>query len=147
MHMLVTHCSLFLKAKVLTIEEVKMLPQTTKFIVEKDVFAIKNRFYFITVEEAMAIRNVIIDAINNPSITKIIIDNSEAEGVWPRNILECWQGLFTDVAKLNKKVVTLTNSHTAAIQFNRNAKAIGLESHSRGFCKASKEEMIAFLNV
>jgi len=124
-----------------------MLPESTSHKTEGDTFIIKHKDLMISTEEAYSIKRIILQAGRNPKISKIIIDNREAKGVWPRNINKIWEETIEEALSFNIKVASLTNSHTAAMQINRISRAAGISDISKAFFNDMNDEVRAFLNA
>ncbi len=124
-----------------------MLPKSTSHKTVGDTFTIKHNDLMISIEEAYSIKRTILQAGKNPRISKIVIDNREAKGVWPQNVNKIWEETITEALNFNIKVVSLTNSHTAAMQINRISRVAGISDISKAFFNDMNDEVRAFLNA
>lgn len=124
----------------------KRLPKTTSYQIREDILFIKHTNFMITLDENKAITELIGQAQNNPSIKGIVINNREAKGAWPQEILEA---SATDNASskvvFKKKIATLTNSAVTTMQMNRHTKVAGLESWAKAFNSDFNDDVKAFL--
>lgn len=124
----------------------KMLPKTTSYWKEGDLFFVKNTSFFINNEEGKAMAELLIHAMTDPSTKAVVCDNRLAKGAWPQEVLEIWasDSKYTQVIN-NKKMATLTSSSITAMQTNRVSKNSGLEATSKAFNSDFNDEVKRFL--
>ncbi|MEO3946118.1 hypothetical protein [Gorillibacterium sp. CAU 1737] len=127
------------------------LPKTTTYWVEEGIFFIKHTNFFITMEEAKAIGELLKEAHRDKGTHAVVIHNREARGAWTQEVNKVWMEVSAEISREHgehlKKVATLTSDTIAAMQINRLSRSNGAETFSRAFCSDFNEEVRAFLLV
>ncbi|SDF16434.1 hypothetical protein SAMN04488542_106146 [Fontibacillus panacisegetis] len=123
-----------------------LLPKTTTYWKKDGIFFIKHTNFFVTMEEAYAIGELLKEAHRDKETDAIVIDNREAKGAWTQEVNKVWIEVSMDVSnEIPKKVVTLTSDVVAAMQINRLSRSNGAEKMSKAFCSDFDESVRAFL--
>ena len=122
------------------------MPETTTYWKIDDIFFIKHTNFFITLEEAYAIGELLKDAHRDKETNAIVIDNREAKGAWTQEVNKVWTEISMEIGnEIPKKVATLTSDLVAAMQINRLSRNNGAEKMSKAFCSGFDESVRAFL--
>lgn len=123
-----------------------MLPETSIVRKQKGVYYLKNSTLLVNREEADSIASSIRGAYRDPTIKVLIIDNSEAIGVWkPEAQEEAWAVVGDVMTQSSKKSVTLTKNIIATAQINRLAQKHGLSDRIKAFENGLTNEVWQFL--
>ncbi|MCH4890991.1 hypothetical protein EZV73_25665 [Acidaminobacter sp. JC074] len=123
------------------------LPKTTSYWVKDNLCFIKHTSFLITLEENKAISELIGMAMNDSSIKGIVINNREAKGAWPQDVLEASASDNASSKMVyTKKIATLTNSSITTMQMNRHARFGGVEKYAKAFNSEFNDDVKNFLN-
>lgn len=123
-----------------------LLPKTTTYWKMDDIFFIKHTNFFITMEEAYAIGELLKEAHRDKETNAVVIDNREAKGAWTQEVNKVWIEVSLEFNhEIPKKVATLTSDTIATMQINRLTRNNGAEKMSKAFCSDFDESVRAFL--
>ncbi|MNC14717.1 hypothetical protein D3C75_625050 [compost metagenome] len=123
-----------------------LLPKTTTYWKTDDIFFIKHTNFFVTMEEAYAIGELLKEAQRDKETNAVVINNREAKGAWTQEVNKVWIEVSMEVSnEIPKKVATLTSDVVAAMQINRLSRSNGTEKMSKAFCSDFDESVKAFL--
>ncbi|SDF68784.1 hypothetical protein SAMN04488542_11514 [Fontibacillus panacisegetis] len=123
-----------------------LLPKTTTYWKVDGIFFIKHTNFFVTMEEAYAIGELLKEAHRDKETDAIVIDNREAKGAWTQEVNKVWIEVAMEVSnEIPKKVATLTSDVVAAMQINRLSRSNGTDKMSKAFCSDFDESVRAFL--
>lgn len=122
------------------------LPKTTTYWKNDGIFFIKHTNFFVTMEEAYAIGELLKEAHRDKETVAVVINNREAKGAWTQDVNKVWIEVAMEVSnETPKKVATLTSDVVAAMQINRLSRNNGTDKMSKAFCSDFDESVRAFL--
>lgn len=125
----------------------ELLPETTSYWKEDNIFYIKHESFKVSAEEAEAITELLTFAYEDTSTKALVINNREAQGVWVQEIKDIIDKVeFESEEDSPKKVITLTNSNVAAMEINRSTYKSKEEKIIKAFYCDMNEEVFDFIN-
>lgn len=123
-----------------------LLPKTTTYWKADGIFFIKHTNFFVTLEEAYAIGELLKEAHRDKEAAAVVIDNREAKGAWTQDVNKVWIEVAMEISNEKpKKVATLTSDVVAAMQINRLSRSNGTDKLSKAFCSDFDESVRIFL--
>jgi len=96
-----------------------MVPETTALEVEGSTVRWTNESFSITVAEAEAVADEVRELMARPGVESVLVDNQAADGTWPQETNEVWDGLMAEMYESAVTSATLCPSLTNKMQVNR----------------------------
>lgn len=120
------------------------LPATTTLETKSNVLHWKNEDFFISVEEAQAVKRQVEKTMSR--VDGILVDNREAGGTWPTEIDEVWGDLMQNIYGEGVPCATVAASTANAMHVNRLSRKNETHDLIRAFKPEEREEALEFVS-
>lgn len=124
-----------------------MVPETTTLEVEGSTVRWTNESFSITVTEAEAVADEVRELMTRPGVESVLVDNQAADGTWPQETNEVWDGLMAEMYENGVTSATLCPSLTNKMQVNRLSKKNGTDDLIRAFGPDERDEAREFVGL
>ena len=124
-----------------------MLPDTTTIEQRDNIVYWENTDFQISIDEATAIRDRVIELLDRPGVDGVLVDNEDSTGTWPGEVDEVWNDLMGQIYQRGIECATVSPNATNAIHINRLSRDNDTDDKIKAFQPDEREEAFEFVGV
>jgi hypothetical protein len=124
-----------------------MLPDTTTIEQRDNIVYWENTDFQISIDEATAIRDRVIELLDRPGVDGVLVDNEDSSGTWPNEVDEVWSDLMGEIYQRGSNCATVSPNATNAIHINRLSRDNDTDDKIKAFRPDEREEAFEFVGA